>query len=121
MEAKSVLEMARGAILERADYEMAKILSNIRDPNTDVKPARELHIVLKFTTDADRQNIYMSCVPKPPKLAPTNPITTSLYVTNDEAGGMAVVELTPQIPGQLNLDGEEQEAPYKLRIVGGNN
>ena len=34
MEAKSVLEMARGAIAERADYEMARIIENIMDVNT---------------------------------------------------------------------------------------
>lgn len=30
----SILEMARGAIIERADYEMAKIMQNITDANT---------------------------------------------------------------------------------------
>ena len=34
METKSILEMAQGAIAERADYEMARIISNILDPNT---------------------------------------------------------------------------------------
>ena len=32
--AKSILEMARGAIMERVDYEMAKIIENILDENT---------------------------------------------------------------------------------------
>ena len=31
---KSILQMARGAIQERADYEITKILENILDPNT---------------------------------------------------------------------------------------
>lgn len=30
----SILQMARGAIQERTDYEMARILENIVDPNT---------------------------------------------------------------------------------------
>lgn len=31
---KSILQMARGAIQERADYEMTRLLANILDPNT---------------------------------------------------------------------------------------
>lgn len=34
----SILDMAIGAIKERADYEMARIIDNILDPNTDPKP-----------------------------------------------------------------------------------
>ena len=33
----SILDMAMGAIKERADYEMAHIIDNILDPNTDPK------------------------------------------------------------------------------------
>lgn len=33
----SILDMAMGAIKERADYEMARIIDNILDPNTDPK------------------------------------------------------------------------------------
>ena len=42
MEAKSVLEMARGAIAERADYEMDRIIKNILDPNTKAEKKRTL-------------------------------------------------------------------------------
>lgn len=31
----SILQMARGAIMERIDYEMAKVVDNILDPNTE--------------------------------------------------------------------------------------
>ena len=37
METKSILEMAKGAILERVDYEVPRIIENILDPNTDFK------------------------------------------------------------------------------------
>ena len=32
---QSILDMARGAIKERTDYEMAKIIDNILDVNTN--------------------------------------------------------------------------------------
>ena len=74
---------------------------------------------MNFTTDFSRENISLECDVKPPKLAPTNPLTTNLYITTGEMGEMAVVELTPQIPGQMDLSGGVQEEPARLRIIGG--
>jgi len=111
--------MARGAILERVDYEVPRIIENIRDHNTDYKKKRSISLTLTFVTDPSRENIGISCDVKPPKLAPTNPVTTNLYITTDEMGEIAVVELTPQIPGQMDLSGGVQEEPARLRLVGG--
>ena len=36
----SVLEMAKGALIEQADAEFAKIGANILDPNTDATKVR---------------------------------------------------------------------------------
>lgn len=46
---KSILEMARGAILERVDYEMAKILDNILDANTKATAKRKMTLTLYLT------------------------------------------------------------------------
>lgn len=45
---KSILQMARGAIQERADYEMSRLLDNILDPNTAATAQRTLTITLKL-------------------------------------------------------------------------
>lgn len=59
---KSILEMGRGAIMERADYEMRAMIRNILDPNTSAKAARKLNITLTFKPgDAGEQEA-------PPKL-----------------------------------------------------
>lgn len=39
-----------------------------------------------------------------------------LYVAANDT----VIEMTPQMPGQLDLNGGEQEAPAQLRLVSGN-
>lgn len=44
MNQKSIIDMAHGAFKERADYEMAKILENILDPNTKAEKKRTLTI-----------------------------------------------------------------------------
>ena len=96
---KSILEMGRGAIMERADYEMRAMIRNILDPNTSAKAARKLNITLTFKPGDDRQTIVVECVAK--------------YVLDEDT----VVEMAPQIPGQLAVDAGEQEAPPKLRLI----
>ena len=56
---KSILEMGRGAIMERADYEMRAMIRNILDPNTSAKAARKLNITLTFKPGDDRQTIVV--------------------------------------------------------------
>lgn len=109
---KSILEMARGAILERVDYEMAKVMDNILDPNTPATKKRKLTVTLELKPDDDRTNISVSVTAKS-NLVPTNPFVTFLAV----ADGENVVEMAPQLPGQLGLDGGEQEAPPLLKLV----
>lgn len=87
---KSILEMGRGAIMERADYEMRAMIRNILDPNTSAKAARKLNITLTFKPGDDRQTIVVECVAKS-TLASTNAITTMLYVLDEDT----VVEMAP--------------------------
>lgn len=47
----------------------------------------------------------------------TNPVATSLYVTGDGNGELVVAEMVPQVPGQLNMDGTQQEQPKLLKLV----
>ena len=109
---QSILDMARGAIKERTDYEMAKIL----DVNTNATKKRTLTLTAEFSPDSDRQQIGVRVVAKS-KLEPTNPVSTSLYITGDREGVVTAVEMVPQVPGQQNLNGEEQEEPAYLRLI----
>lgn len=47
----SILQMARGAFIERVDYEMAKVIQNILDPNT--KATAKRNIADYFTSHLD--------------------------------------------------------------------
>lgn len=108
---KSILEMCGGAFQELADYEMSRIIENIADVNTSPTAKRKLTITLELIPDSTRQNIMVKCDVKS-RLAATNPAVTMLYATGEE-----VVEMAPQIPGQVAMDGTEQEGPAILRIV----
>ena len=44
-------------------------------------------------------------------------VATALYVTSDGNGELVVAEMVPQVPGQMNMDGTQQEAPKLLKLV----
>lgn len=116
MDKKSILDMAMGAFKERADYEMTKIIDNILDPNTRADKKRSLSVTIEFFPDSERQNLRIATTVKS-KLEPTNPVSTSLYITGDKDGIPTVVEMIPQVPGQTAMDGSEQDEPAVLRLV----
>ena len=114
---KSILEMARGAFLEQVDYEMAKVIDNILDPNTKATGKRRITVTMELVPDDSRAKIAVSFATKLAMVA-TNPLTTSLYVMGESGTGeMCVVEMVPQIPGQMALNGVEQERPPQLKII----
>lgn len=101
--ATSLLDMANGAIKERIDYEMGRVMQNISDPNTKASAKREITLKITLAPDEDRKHIEVSCTASS-KLAAMNPVKTSL-ATGRENGQTVAVELTPQIPGQLDTTG----------------
>ena len=89
------------------------------DPNTKATAKRTLTLTFNLTPDDDRANIGIDCVVKS-KLASTNPVTTSLFITGRErTGEVRAVENVPQIPGQTGMDGSEQESAPMLKLVYG--
>lgn len=115
---KSILEMARGAFMERADYEMKAVIDNIMDPNTPATAKRKVTITMEFVPDALRENVATAFTVQS-KLAATNPVKTTLYIAGkDSKGELQVVEMVPNIPGQMRIDNTEQEAPVLLKLVG---
>ncbi len=113
---KSILEMARGAIMERVDIEIPKVIENIMDPNTKPTKAREITVTLTLTPDETRQVVALDSTVKL-KLIPYNPVRTNLYITDAADGdGYTVVEITPDIPGQMRMFGQDEEPPAILRL-----
>lgn len=104
---KSIIQMARGAFMERIDLEMAKVVDNILDCNTKATQKRKLTMTITFAPDDTRQNVAVSFVAKT-ALAETVPAVTNLYVAGENSTGECqVVEMVPQVPGQISMDGAE--------------
>ena len=72
---KSILEMSMGAILERVDYEMGRVLENVLDPNTKATAKRKITVGLELVPSADRKTITVLTTAKA-ALVPTDPVTT---------------------------------------------
>lgn len=115
----SLLQMAKGAIQERVDYEVSRVVDNLLDVNTEAKAKRKVTLNIVMTTDDDRRVVKVEASAKS-TLAPVTPIGTSLVITADGNGEMMLAEIIPQVPGQLSLTGEEQEAPKILKIAAQN-
>lgn len=114
---KSILEMSMGAILERVDYEKGRVLDNIIDPNTKATAKRKITVNLELIPSSDRKTITVQSTAKS-TLVPTEPITTSLFITSQPGTGeMVVAEMTPQVPGQVSMDGNVQEQPKVLKFA----
>ena len=112
----SILDMCMGAIKERVDYDAARVVENILDPNTEPKAKRKITLTIEFIPSSDRSHITVHTGSKA-TLAPTAPVETSLGMMSDANGEMQLVELLPQVAGQMDFDGEQTPEPKVLKLA----
>ena len=103
----SILEFNGGAILERIDLELSKVLKNIADLNTDPVKPRKIKVELTVQADYERKNPAVT-VKVSSSLQPTNPIKVSLLtvqIVDEETGEIkeGLQENCGVAPGQINL------------------
>ena len=115
----SLLQMAKGAIQERVDYEVTRVVDNLLDMNTEAKAKRKIVLTITMVTDDDRRVVKVEASAKS-TLAPVTPVGTSLVITADGNGEMMLAEIIPQVPGQISMSGEVQEEPKILKIAAQN-
>lgn len=113
---ESILRMAQGAIEEKVDYEVTRVIDNILDVNTKPDAKRKITITLEFVPDAERKHIALYASAKS-ALVPTAAVATAMVITSDGNGEMVVAEMVPQIPGQISITGEVQAQPKILKLV----
>lgn len=117
MEKESVLRMIDGAIEERVDYEVGRLLDNVLDLNTKPTAKRTITITLEFSPDETRNVMSLNATVKT-KLAATEAVKTTLSITADPRNGEVIVsEVGKQVPGQLSMQGEEQPQPKLLAFA----
>ena len=114
----SLIDMANGGFKEVIDYEVNKVMDNIWDVNTKATAKRKVTVTMEFIPDDSRANIRVATTVKT-ALATVNPVTTTLYIAGeDRTGELRVVEMTLQVPGQVDINGIEQTAAPVLKLIG---
>lgn len=114
-EEKSILDMVQGGVTEIINDNVADILLNIQDPNTDIK-MRELVIKVQFKPMDEKRKKIGVVYNTTKKLRPINPIATTIYASTDKNGQLSAMELLEQLPGQQKIDGEEIPSPVVLNF-----
>lgn len=114
---KQILEMARGALMERANYELERIVENILDPNTPAAKKRKLTVTLELLPDEDRRMIQISATAKSALMA-TTPIQAAFWLSTDDNGVPVMQELIADTPDQTILPEVEEQAQPVIAILG---
>lgn len=99
-------EFAGGALAEKFNIEMQRVLENIADPNTDHKKKRKVTVTLTLESNENR-NLTNVMVDVKSTLAPSKGVETQLMVDYTPNGQVVGAELKSGIPGQTYFDGEQ--------------
>lgn len=104
MDKLNIANIAKGALLERADIEIENVLKNILDKNTDWKKSRKVTLEIGFKSmDESRENVVVELKAKS-SVSPYNPVLTQVYVGKDSNGQVVAEEYAKHtIPGQTEL------------------
>ncbi len=95
---------AGGALQEKFDDAMEKVLVNMTDPNTPWKNKRKIVVEVSFEQNEDRDDSTVN-VSVVTKLAAVKPVSTRMAIGKDlETGQVFAEEYGSQCRGQMTLD-----------------
>lgn len=102
-------EFAGGALQEKFDDAMEKILQNMMDPNTPWKNKRKIIVEVTFEQNEDRDDSSVN-VSVVTKLAPVKPIGTRMAIgKNLQTGEVFAEEYGSQCRGQMTMDDYQRQ------------
>ena len=104
MELLNLNEIADGALQEKINAAMRKVLENMQDPNTPYKVKRGITVKLGFTQTESRGDAVVD-VSVETKLAPASPLQMMMSIGKDlRSGEVYAEEYGKQVKGQMSLD-----------------
>lgn len=109
MQSVNLETFAGGALQEKFDDAMEKVLLNMMDPNTPWKNKREITVKVTFEQNEDRTDTTVN-VAVVPKLAPVKPIGTRMAIgKNLKTGDVFAEEYGTQVRGQMTLEQYQEQ------------
>lgn len=94
---------AGGALAEKVNIEVQKVLDNIADPNTDHKKARKVQVNITLKAN-EKRNLANVIVDTKSTLVPAVGVETELIIDYTTDGQVTGAELKSGIPGQSYID-----------------
>lgn len=100
----NILKLAQGSVQEKLDREFEKVFENIQDPNVKATAKRTITLKIDLVPDDVRQ-VVKTNVSATSKLAPTDPVTTTILTGKDlTTNKIEARELQSGVPGQTYID-----------------
>ncbi len=109
-------DMGMGAVSEKFEEELAKVVMNIMDPNTDHKVMRKISIDVKVKPNPENRELCDMEVIVQSKLAPSKTLVSMLHVGVSTTGEVNAIE---SIPTQGKLFDEDGSDGKKLHQIHG--
>jgi hypothetical protein len=78
----SLTTLAGGKAIKKFDYELSRVIENIRDPNKDFKAKRTVTLKVTFQPNPERMEMGAT-IDVDSKLAPDLPATDHILLTQD--------------------------------------
>lgn len=109
---KNILDLdkfADGALAERFNSELQKVLENVQDHNTEATKTRKIQLNITVTPN-DKRNLANISVIAKTTLATATEINGDLLLDFDKNGKATGAELKSGIPGQTYIDNDGDPA-----------
>ena len=112
---KRLDELMDGALTERFNRELNRVLQNVFDPNTKPDAKREIAVKISVVPNEQRDAAIFSLAVTS-KLAPAVNIAQTVFLDMDDDGRITATERVSQTPGQIDMEGNESPMPRVIRF-----
>lgn len=112
----SLADLAEGAVEERFNQELQKVLSNIADPNTDPKKARKITVTVTLKAN-EKRDIVSTTIDAKSNVTPAYAISTMIVLGQDNNGRVVGQELKSGAKGQTYITQEGQLADDTGNVI----
>lgn len=110
---KSLSDLMDGGLEERFNQELTKVWQNVYDPHTNPTAARKVVMEVKIVPNERRDSVQFH-VNVSSKLAPHVALTQTVMLSLGADGTITATERTEQVPGQLDMEGNEAPLPSTI-------
>ena len=112
---KSLSDLMDGGVEERFNAALDQVWANVYDPNTEARKPREVIMKVKIIPNERRDSCDFR-VDVNPKLAPLASLSQTVMLNLDANGQIIATERTDQVPGQIDIEGNEAPIPQTVNF-----